>query len=77
VQPPCCLGAQTFKHADAKYPAFAFACCVFCALNSFGGGMLRCLVPKWLLFLNYCGECFFTACVFSFFLFLFLLESRS
>jgi len=33
---------------------------------SFGGGVLRYPVPKWLLFLNYCGGWFFTACVISF-----------
>ena len=30
---------------------------------TFGGGVLRYPVPKRLLFLNYCGEWFFTACV--------------
>jgi len=40
---------------------------------SFGGGVLRYPVPKWLLFINYCGEWFFTACaVCSFFSFLYV-----
>jgi hypothetical protein len=30
----------------------------------FGGGVLRYPVPKWLLFLSFCGEWFLTACVF-------------
>ena len=50
------------KHATLLNPIDLYAS------FSFAGGVSWYPIPKWLHFLNLCGECFFTACVvFSFF----------